>query len=223
MKQRRTTRRPARRPNAAPGKRAENKERTRQAILRAALELFSRRGFHATTTRQIARRARIAEGTLFNYFRTKEDLALFFFEQTLERTMAWYEHETRLRRAALPERLFAIIQQHLELLGPNEDFIGAVYLRALQPASRLNPLSLDALAIQLRYLRFVRDILAEAEQEEELPRFGELGPHLFGLFHLAVITHWLQDASPGKGNTLAMLDRGLRVATAALKHGGWNW
>src|SRR6266700_1119573 len=61
------------------GKRVQNKEKTRKAILRAALELFAEKGFYHTTTKAISRQAGIAEGTLFNYFETKEDLALYFF------------------------------------------------------------------------------------------------------------------------------------------------
>src|SRR6478735_9416523 len=75
------------------GKRAENKEKTKQAILKAALELFAERGFYRTPTKAISKRARIAEGTLFNYFPTKEDLALYFFEQELARVMDWYRKQ----------------------------------------------------------------------------------------------------------------------------------
>jgi len=206
-----------------PGKRAENKERTKEAILKAALDLLSKKGFHATTTKEIAGKARIAEGTLFNYFRTKEDLALFFFERELGRMMEWFRQDKRLQRAPLPEKLFAIIHHHLERISPYEEFIGAVYLRALQPASKLSPLSLDSLELKLRYLRFIRDILSEAEGAGEIPQLGDMGPYLFGLFQLAVITHWLHDSSPGKENTLALLDRGLKVATSILKKGGWEW
>ena len=65
-----------RRPQAR--KRFANKEKTRRAILKAAPDLFARHGFYRTTTKAILRKARIAEGTLFNYFQTKEDLALCY-------------------------------------------------------------------------------------------------------------------------------------------------
>src|SRR5436190_19643948 len=97
-----------------PGKRRENKEKTRRTILRAALELFAKKGFHRTTTKAISRRAKIAEGTLFNYFRTKEDLALYFFDQELLGLMEWYAQTAALRRASLPEKLFAIVHRLLE-------------------------------------------------------------------------------------------------------------
>src|SRR5437660_6094712 len=174
-------------------RREEKKESTRQAILRAALALFADKGFYTTTTKAISRKAKIAEGTLFNYFETKEDLALYFFEQELEQIMDWYQHDKRAQKAALPEKLFAIIHHLLERLGPYEEFIGAVYLRALQPSSRLSPLSLSAQEHNLRYLRFIREVLADAAADGEIPDLGDLGAYGFALFHLAVITYWLQD------------------------------
>src|SRR5947199_3583071 len=107
-------------------KREEKKQSTRQAILRAALALFAQKGFYRTTTKAISQKARIAEGTLFNYFETKEDLALYFFEQELGRVIEWYDRDKRVRAAPLPERLFSIIYHFLERLEPYEAFISAV-------------------------------------------------------------------------------------------------
>jgi AcrR family transcriptional regulator len=205
------------------GKRMENKEKTRHAILQAALALFAEKGFYQTTTKAISRKARIAEGTLFNYFQTKEDLALYFFEQELAGILEWYRRDKRILAAPLPEKLFAIVHHLLDSLAPYEDFIGAVYLRALQPTSKLSPLSLESQENNLRYLRFVRDILSEAEANEEIPKVGDFGAYAFGLFHLAVISYWLQDRSAGKEKTLAILDRCLKLATALLRKGGWDW
>ncbi len=44
------------------------------AIMKAALKLFTERGFHGTSTALISKEAGVATGTLFNYFSTKEDL-----------------------------------------------------------------------------------------------------------------------------------------------------
>jgi hypothetical protein len=52
---------------------------------------------------------------------------------------------------------------------------------------------------------------------------GDFGAYSFGLFHLAMITYWLQDPSKGKEETLAMLDRCLKFTTHLLKKGGWDW
>jgi AcrR family transcriptional regulator len=214
---------PRKKSPAAVGKRAENKERTKRKILEAALALFRKNGFYRTTTKAISERARIAEGTLFNYFATKEDLALYFFEREVEELIHWFENESSLRDAPLVEKLFAIIHRHLDRVTPYEEFIGAVYLRALQPASKLSPISLDTQGINIRYLKFIRGILAGAEAGEEIPPVGDFGAYACGLFHLAIITYWLNDGSPGKENTLATLDRTLKVARALVLNGGWEW
>jgi AcrR family transcriptional regulator len=67
---------------AAQGVRAAQREKRRAAILAAALEEFAARGFAATRLDDVARRARIAKGTIYLYFRDKESLF-----QELVRTM----------------------------------------------------------------------------------------------------------------------------------------
>lgn len=52
----------------------EKIEDKKTALLKAALKLFTERGFHGTSTAQISKEAGVATGTLFNYFPTKEDL-----------------------------------------------------------------------------------------------------------------------------------------------------
>ncbi len=49
---------------------------TRERILKAALRLFAKRGFEATTTRDLAETAGVAEGTLFRYFPTKKAILI---------------------------------------------------------------------------------------------------------------------------------------------------
>jgi AcrR family transcriptional regulator len=210
-------------PSRTSGKRGQNKERTKEKILAAALALFRENGLEGTTTKQISKRAGIAEGTLFNYFRTKEDLALYFFQKETHDLIAWYGKEAALQRSPLPEKLFAIIHRQLEYIAPYEEFIGAVFFRSLQPHSRLSPLSLESQEMRLTYLRFIRDVLAEAEAKKEIPAVGDLGAHAVGLFYIGIVMHWLHDASRGKQKTLALLDRSLTLAAQVLKKGAWDW
>lgn len=205
------------------GKREKNKERTKERILEAALQLFRDKGLEQTTTKEISRKAGIAEGTLFNYFKTKEDLALYFFQKETEDLIRWFRADARLQKAPLTEKLFAIIHRQLEYIEPYEDFIGAVFYRSLQPSSTLSPLSLESQELRLKYLRFIREILADAEKKNEIPWVGDLGAYAVGLFYVGIVTHWLHDDSRGKQKTLALLDRALTLGTNILKKGGWEW
>ena len=68
-----------------PGLRARKKEQTRRLIGDAAARLFAERSFDAVTVADVARAADVSEGTVFNYFPTKDDL---FFGGGLEQFQA---------------------------------------------------------------------------------------------------------------------------------------
>ncbi len=61
-------------PNNQPARRERQIAARQEQILHAAALLFAERGFHRTTTKDIAEAADVAEGTIYNYFETKNDL-----------------------------------------------------------------------------------------------------------------------------------------------------
>jgi AcrR family transcriptional regulator len=83
--------------------------RTREKILEAALSCFEELGYDEATTATIARRARIAVGTLYGYFADKRGILLEVLDRTL-REIADYviassgSATSRIRPSARPSR-----------------------------------------------------------------------------------------------------------------------
>ena len=77
---------------AARGRAARNKADKHRRIMRAARDLFRRKGFAQTTTSEIASRADVGKGTVFLYARSKNELLVMFFQevvgQSVERGLA---------------------------------------------------------------------------------------------------------------------------------------
>jgi AcrR family transcriptional regulator len=67
-------RRPRRRDRRGPSLREQRRQRTREAIVDAAAELFTERGFDHVSVMEIAQRAGVVEKTVFNHFPVKEGL-----------------------------------------------------------------------------------------------------------------------------------------------------
>ena len=54
--------------------RSQKKQQTREKILTAAITLFREKGFEEATVQEITKEAKVAKGTFFNYFPTKESI-----------------------------------------------------------------------------------------------------------------------------------------------------
>jgi TetR/AcrR family fatty acid metabolism transcriptional regulator len=113
------------RPGLAPiGKRATEPrppvQDKREAILRAATQVFAQSGFFNAQVADVARAAGVAAGTVYLYFRSKDDLLVSLFERTMKDAIA--AGRDALAGAADPrERLRRIARLHLERLGRDRD------------------------------------------------------------------------------------------------------
>lgn len=72
-------------------------------VIEAALSLFMRKGIKATTTRDIALKAGISEGTIYRHFDSKEELAEIIFEQNID--FFWIFLKGNLKNHKTPEEM----------------------------------------------------------------------------------------------------------------------
>lgn len=102
-------------------------------ILAAAGKLFAERGYHRTTTKDIALAADVSEGTIYNYFTSKEDLLMGLMEQLT----AGMNLENLLTESVLEDPqdfLFVLLQNRQEYLRQN-----GVLLQAILSEILVNP------------------------------------------------------------------------------------
>ncbi len=100
---------------------AERKEAKRERILDAAVVEIAGRGYYRATVSDIAGRAGVADGTIYLYFKGKEDILVSIFERAMER---FNEEARRIvdEGAGDPEQtLRRIVALHLALLGEDRD------------------------------------------------------------------------------------------------------
>ena len=100
-------------------------ESAENRLLASALKLFSEKGFAGTTTRDLAGEASIATGTMFNYFASKEGLALAIVDKSLEAAHREFL-ESRHDGESLEEALFAPVAIALRHLWPHRAYLRAV-------------------------------------------------------------------------------------------------
>jgi TetR/AcrR family fatty acid metabolism transcriptional regulator len=92
----------------------------REAILRAAIRVFAHNGYFNSKVADIAREAGVADGTVYLYFKSKEEILHSVFDRSMEEAIE--DGRKRLEGISDPrEKLRRIAQLHLERLGADRD------------------------------------------------------------------------------------------------------
>ena len=107
----------------------------RDRILKAAVKVFARNGFHATRVSEVAKAAGVADGTIYLYFKSKEELLVSLFEDRVSKLLAFMQ-ESLPKLPSAPERLRAVIDMQLGLL-EGERELAEVITVILRQSTRL--------------------------------------------------------------------------------------
>jgi AcrR family transcriptional regulator len=97
------------------GKRESNRNRIRECILSKATELFSVHGYEATKLSEISKHCRIAEGTLFNYFKDKPTLFVETFSALANERVKKYNIRKPNSIKELLDSLCSILDLYLRI------------------------------------------------------------------------------------------------------------
>ena len=97
------------------GKEKPQKAERRSAILEAAIDTFAQRGFHHARVSDVARQAGVADGTIYLYFKSKDDLLISLFEEKMEQIVETFQAEVNQHDSA-QDRLKCFIELHLRMV-----------------------------------------------------------------------------------------------------------
>jgi TetR/AcrR family fatty acid metabolism transcriptional regulator len=131
----------------------------REAILKAATQVFARNGFFQSQVADVARAAGVAAGTVYLYFRGKDDILVSLFERTMREALA--DARVALDGVTDPhERLSRIARLHLERLGRDRDLAVVFQVELRQSTKFMERFS----STYLRdYLGAIRDTFAQGQ------------------------------------------------------------
>lgn len=104
-----------------------------EEILDAAAALFAARGFHRTTTRDIADAAGVAEGTLYNYFNSKNDLLLGIMRR-LTNSLVGLSMQTETVTSSARDHFAALMRVQREFQEQNATMLQALLSEILADA-----------------------------------------------------------------------------------------
>lgn len=107
-----------------PSRRDRKRRETRDRIVTAGLALFTKNGIEASTIDEIALAADVGKGTIYNYFRTKEDIVVAFLvdiEREVQREVSHLAHGRG--RGSLESVLTRFIQFQFKLKEPHHAFV----------------------------------------------------------------------------------------------------
>lgn len=184
----------------------KSKLENRARILERAANIFASKGFEATTTRDIALATGLATGTLFNYFPSKETLAMTMVTEALGQGTEDFQGR-RNGGEKLPEELFLFISSGLRRLRPLRPFLGPVLERSLSPFPRRN-ICPEGEAARQNHLATVQMIITR-HGFSETPDYVAMT--IYWSLYLGILAFWSNDLSPNQEDSQALIDYSIQM------------
>jgi len=176
------------------GIRKRKKQQTRKAIIDAAIGLFTEKGFEQTSMDELARAAGVGKGTIYGYFKAKEEIFLAYCEAEIDFAFAALDRKLD-EEATLVELLVAQMMGQITFVTANREF-GRLFAREMSfPGENTRLASRD---LDLRYLSKLEEVLGRAQEGGELSKESDLMlliGHLHALYILVLSSFYRGDVT----------------------------
>ena len=168
--------------------REQKKRQTREAIMQAAVKLFSAKGFDKTSIEELAREAGIGKGTIYSYFETKSDILHAFCEDDL----AQLRHELTSQadnKIPILQQMVKIYMGEFRQITQNREFARIFIQETTFPREMDLKRKLEN---ENSYFELLFPLLEKAQKNGELRSDLELlhiTGHFYGLY-LLLVSAW---------------------------------
>jgi AcrR family transcriptional regulator len=194
----------------------QEKALTRQRILRAASDVISEKGLKSASMREIARRAKVGDATIYNYFPTKESLLYGYCEDKQQEVEEALKQIKDLHEYSLREQLQQLTETELALWLPDRKFLTEVFSYTfLAPVAGADNLAETRRRFNCLVEEMI-DIAIEAGEIPDQPYRTLLAP-LYWDYFTGILAFWLKDDSEGYANTSQLVDRSAEIITMVLQ------
>jgi len=179
-----------------------NKNNKYHLILEAAVKVFARQGFHQSTVAQIAKEAGVADGTIYLYFKNKDDILVQFFSYRTKQVFDRFRAEVKKADTCL-DKLRNLIRRHLTEFQRDRD-MAVVYQVETHQINRAAESQIREMSQM--YQDLIAEIVEQGQQEGSIRKDLYVG--LVKRFILGavdeVINSWLH--SEGRYDLVSMAD-----------------
>lgn len=171
------------------GIREKKKRETRKAIMQAAVQLFSEKGFEKTSIEELAKMANIGKGTVYSYFQTKSDILHAFCEDELD---SLHNELTTNANQDIPllEQMVSLYMSEFHHITENREFARIFMQQTAFPRD----VNIKHLEHEDSYLKLLFPLLERAQAKGELRKDLDLlyiTGHFYGLY-LLLLSAWFR-------------------------------
>ena len=145
---------------AKPVAKRPDKSERRALILNAAIEVFAKKGFHHARVSDVARCAEVADGTIYLYFKNKDDLLISLFEERMEGIVETFKDAVRGLESP-QARLRRFIELHLEMVADQPALAEVLTVELRQSAKFMREYKAPKFS---EYLEILREIIRAGQE-----------------------------------------------------------
>ncbi|NLU10258.1 MAG: TetR/AcrR family transcriptional regulator [Tepidanaerobacter acetatoxydans] len=167
----------------------ELSEKRKNQILEAAIQVFSKKGFEGSTTKEIAKKAKVSEGTIFRYFKTKKEILIHMLNILSEQTL--FDFVEQIESGLEPqEAIKSLLKRHYRFIVNNQDLIKILVYEVQFHKDLKEKFYNDVLN---RIIEFTTDIISEIMPDSKIPP-RTIAENLMAIFLGLTLVHTFKNS-----------------------------